>query len=141
MATAVETNTELVRAVNDGLNEQNPEVFREHHASDIVLHDGGEEVRGIEDALAHEMAIWTAFPDLEHTLEAVVAAGDEVAYRFTARGTHDGLFRGIEPTGKSVEITGQGFVHVTDGQIDEVWLEYDRLGMLQQLGVVEPPQP
>jgi len=140
MATAVRSNTELVRAVNDGLNDQDPDAFREHHAADLVLHDGGEEIRGIDAALARERAIWEAFPDLHHTMEAIVAEGDQVAYRFTATGTHEGPFQGIEPTGRPIEIGGQGFVRIEDEQLAEVWLQYDRLGMLEQLGVVDQQQ-
>ena len=62
-----------------------------------------------------------------------------MAYHFTAAGTHEREFRGIEPTGREFEITGQGMVRVDDGAAAEVWLNYDVLGMLGQLGVVESP--
>jgi steroid delta-isomerase-like uncharacterized protein len=139
MATAVQANKELVRRVNDGLNEQSRESFVELHAEDVVLHDAGREIRGIDAAVEHEEMIWNAFPDIHHTLEDVLAEGDEVAYRFTATGTHDGAFQGIEPTGREVEITGLGIVRVEDEQLAEVWLNYDVMGMMRQLGVVEAP--
>lgn len=140
MSTVLESNKELVRRVNDGLNDQDPELFTEHHAEDVVLHTVGEEIHGIEAALAHEQALWRAFPDLHHTTEDVLAEGEKVAYRFTASGTHEGPFQGIEPTGNSFEISGQGIVRVEDGELAEVWLNYDTLGMMQQLGVGGPPR-
>lgn len=138
MTTTVEANKELVRRVNDGLNDQSESAFADHHATDLVLHDAGEEIHGIDAALARERAIWNAFPDLHHTIEAIVCEGETVAYRFTATGTHDGDFRGIEPTGREVTITGHGTVRIEGDELAEVWLDYDRLGMLQQLGVVDP---
>ncbi|WP_284010632.1 ester cyclase [Haloarcula pelagica] len=139
MSTALQANKELVRRANDGLNAQDPEAFREHHAAELVLHDGGDVIHGVEAALQRERAIWAAFPDLHHTLTDLVAEGDTVAYRFTATGTHEGPFQGIEATGRPVDITGQGLVRVEDGVLAAVWLNYDRLGMLRQLGTVDRP--
>ncbi|MFC4358596.1 ester cyclase [Halobium salinum] len=139
MVTIGDENKELVRRVNDGLNEQSREVFAALHADDVVVHDGSEEIRGIDAALEHESELWTAFPDIHHTLETVLADGDEVAYRFTATGTHEGPFHGVPPTGRAFEITGHGSVRIEDGELAEVWLDYDALGMLRQLGVVDSP--
>ena len=141
MATAIEENKELVGRVNDGLNDQSREAFVDLHTEDVVVHDGGEEIRGIDAAVAHEEAIWHGFPDLHHTLADVLAEGDLVAYRFTAAGTHEGAFHGIEPTGRSVEITGLGIARIAGDEIAEVWLNYDALGLMRQLGVVGSPEP
>jgi predicted ester cyclase len=45
-------------------------------------------------------ASWTAFPDMHATVENVIAVGDKVASRWTMRGTHQGDFMGMPPTGK-----------------------------------------
>ncbi|MGZ4919919.1 MAG: ester cyclase [Halobacteriota archaeon] len=76
----------------------------------------------------------TAFPDLTATVEDMVAEGDEVAYRLTFHGTHRGEMMGIPPTGKQVTYTGIGIDKVVDGTIAEMWLNFDALGMLQQVG-------
>ncbi len=81
----------------------------------------------------------TAFPDLTATVEDMVAEGDEVAYRLTFRGTHRGEMMGIKPTGKQVTYTGIGIDKVVDGTIVEMWLNFDALGLLQQLGAVLKP--
>lgn len=137
MATAIKDNKELVQRVNEGLNDQSREVFTTHHTSDVVLHDSGEEIHGVDAALERETALWRAFPDLHHTLEDIIAEGDRVAYRFTATGTHEGQFQGIEPTGQEVTVMGHGTVRVEDGKLAEVWLTYDKLDMMAQLGIVE----
>jgi len=77
-----------------------------------------------------------AFPDLEVAIEDMIAAGDKVVTRWTARGTHRGALWGIEPTGKEVTITGIGIARVDDGRIVEAWTNWDTLGFLQQLGVI-----
>jgi len=80
-----------------------------------------------------------AFPDLHLTTEDMIAEGNKVVARITARGTHQGEFMGIPPTGKQVTMTGIQIVRTADGRITENWINLDALGLLQQLGVVPPP--
>jgi len=82
-------------------------------------------------------ALHTSFPDLTITVEDVIAEGDTVAARLTARGTHLAAFRGIPPTGRTVQWTGIRIFRIADGKIVEHWANWDDLGLLQQLGV--PP--
>ena len=42
----------------------------------------------------------TAFPDLHHTVDEMIAEGNVIVARWTVRGTHRGDFQGIAPTGK-----------------------------------------
>jgi predicted ester cyclase len=69
----------------------------------------------------------------------MIAEGDRVVTRKVFRGTHDGPFQGIEPTGRDVEIHVIDIVRVADGRIVEHWNEVDRLGLLAQLGAVPAP--
>ncbi len=62
-----------------------------------------------------------------------------MATRWTARGTHEGEFVGIAPTGNQVEITGLTISRIANSKVAEDWTEYDALGMMEQLGVVPPP--
>lgn len=81
-------------------------------------------------------AFRAAFPDLRVTNEDVVAEGDKVVARWTARGTHRGTLMNIPPTGRQVTLKGVDILRVERGEIVERWGEFDALGMLQQLGVV-----
>ena len=45
----------------------------------------------------------------------------------------------IAPTGKQVVVGGVNIHRVADGKIMETWVQFDQLGMLQQLGVVPAP--
>ena len=80
-----------------------------------------------------------AFPDLHLTAEDLIADGGKAVARFTMRGTHKGEFMGISPTGKQVTMTGIQIVRVVGGRIAENWVNFDALGMLQQLGVIPAP--
>jgi steroid delta-isomerase-like uncharacterized protein len=78
-----------------------------------------------------------AFSDLHVTIEDLLAEGDEVAVRWTLRGTHDGELRGgIPATGRRVEVSGITISRIEKGKVVESWGNYDLLGMLQQLNVM-----
>jgi steroid delta-isomerase-like uncharacterized protein len=77
-----------------------------------------------------------AFPDLKLTVQQLVAEGDHVAIRWTARGTHKGDLFGIAPTGKEATVTGITIDRWAGGKIAESWTNWDTLGLLQQLGAV-----
>jgi predicted ester cyclase len=64
----------------------------------------------------------------------LIAEGDKVAARLTARGTHNGDFQGIRPTGKPISFTGMRFYRLVGGRIAEEWANFDSLGLMQQLG-------
>jgi predicted ester cyclase len=70
----------------------------------------------------------------------MVAEGDRVVKRFTLRGTHTGDFNGIPPTGKQITFEGIDILQLADGKISEIWIAYDMLGVLQQLGVIPVPE-
>jgi predicted ester cyclase len=80
-----------------------------------------------------------AFPDVHITIEEQIAEGDKVVSRWTDRGTHQGEFMGIAPTGKRIEYTGISIDRIADGKIVESLLESDRLGLMRQLGAVTEP--
>ena len=82
-----------------------------------------------------------AFPDLHYTVEDLVAEGDKVVVRYTGRGTQQGELWGIPPTGKQMTYTGILIWRFAEGKIAEHWAEPDRLGLMQQLGVISPQGP
>jgi steroid delta-isomerase-like uncharacterized protein len=77
-----------------------------------------------------------AFPDLRFTCDDLVAEGEKVTARWTCRGTHKGDLNGIKPTGREVTISGISICDFAGGKVAEEWVNWDALGMLQQLGVV-----
>lgn len=76
------------------------------------------------------------FPDIQWTLEEMVAEGDKVAARFTMRGTHHGPFFGVPPTGKKIAVPAVNFYRLSEGRLVEERGQPDLLSLLQQIGAV-----
>jgi steroid delta-isomerase-like uncharacterized protein len=74
------------------------------------------------------------FPDIQWTLEEMVAEGDKVAARFIMRGTHQGTFFGVPPTGKKITVQAMNIYRLSNGQFVEERGQPDMLGLLQQIG-------
>ena len=81
----------------------------------------------------------TAFPDLHLTIQDLIAEGESVMVRWSCRGTHKGDLNGIAATNKQFTITGISVVRVSNGKITEAFVNWDALGLMQQLGVVAQP--
>jgi steroid delta-isomerase-like uncharacterized protein len=79
-----------------------------------------------------------AFPDLRLTVEDIIAEGETVMTRWSCHGTHKGDLNGIAPTGKQFTISGMTIFRFSNGKIVEGYVNWDALGLLQQLGVVPP---
>ncbi len=82
------------------------------------------------------MAYRKAVPDIHFTIEDVVAEGDKVFCRWSSTGTNTGEVPGMPATGKFTTVKGVDIERVQDGKLVEGWGLFDRLGMLQQLGVL-----
>jgi len=80
----------------------------------------------------------SGMPDLTYTLDELVSSGDLVSVRWHMRGTHTGTLNGYPPTHKTLENTGMAIFELREGKVVRGSLETDRLGFLQQLGVLPP---
>ncbi len=80
-----------------------------------------------------------AFHGLNVTINDIMADGNKVIARFTARGTHNGEFMGVPPTGKAIILTAIEIFRVKDGRIVELWGEVNMMGLMQQLGMLPGP--
>jgi steroid delta-isomerase-like uncharacterized protein len=81
----------------------------------------------------------TAFPDFQATIEEQIAEEDLVVTRWSAKGTHQGVFRGHSPTGKQMSVTGIVIDRIVNGKVVEGWMEMDTFDQMQQLGVNPTP--
>ena len=76
-----------------------------------------------------------AFPDLRVEIDLLVAEGDFVVGRWTARGTHTGRWADVEPTGRRITYSAANFWRFENGKAVEIWNHRDDLGLMEQLGV------
>jgi steroid delta-isomerase-like uncharacterized protein len=92
--------------------------------------------RGPESEKKRATLYRTAFPDIRLTIEDIIAEGETVMARWSCRGTHTGVLSGIAPTGKQFNISGVSIARFAGGKMAEGWVNWDALGLMQQLGVV-----
>ena len=134
-----ENKTVLRREVEELYNHTgNIDVVEEIFSPDYVSHEPTSgEVRGIEGARQFAATFREAFPDLQNTIEDMVAEGDTVVMRFRGSGTHEGETEAFgPPTHNRIDIQGMVIDRVAGGKIAESWIVYDALGMMQQLGFI-----
>jgi steroid delta-isomerase-like uncharacterized protein len=134
-----EENKALVRRyAEELLNQKNLDLFDEIFAPDFVQYGADpDQVSGVEDLKQFFVMLRSGFPDFQVTIEDLFAAEeDKVVLRFTFRGTHQGEFMGIGPTGNRVTMPGIDIFRIADGKIVELWNQEDVLGMMQQLGAI-----
>lgn len=131
-----ETNKAVVRRIYDECFNQNRlEVADQIFAPDFISPgpDGGTGPAGFKTIASRLLA---GFPGLQFTLHEVVAEQDRVAVRWTWAGTHLGSFMNIPATGKPVRQEAIVMFRLAGGKITELKAQVDRLGFLQQLGVI-----
>lgn len=137
----VGTNRQVIeRLYKDVWNGENPNTAEELVHDAYVIHERelAEELQGPELYKALASSTRELFSDLTFTIEDVVAADAAVALRWTMEGTHDGPLYGVEPTGERVELTAIEINRFEDGQLIETWTQSDQLGLMEQVGAVQP---
>jgi steroid delta-isomerase-like uncharacterized protein len=140
-----EHNQEIVERVVAELNKGNAgdlEVYKELMAPDYRIYSPSNSRRPLtlEGELDFLKPVFEAFPDCHWSIEDSIAAGDKVVYRFVFRGTHEGEFMDIPPTGNKVEVSGIVISRFENGKIIEDREDYDAGGWMQQIGMELRPK-
>jgi predicted ester cyclase len=138
---STETNKSIVRRyVEEVQNQGNLTALDELTAPAYVNHSAPPGVPLNREGLKQLATMFReAFPDGQMTIEDMVAEADRVATRKTFRGTHRGELMGIQGTGKTVAIGLMDIARLADGKVVETWHAGDDLGLLQQIGALQPP--
>ena len=134
-------NIALVKRLLEEENKGNAEIVKELYAPNVKSYypSGSKTPASQNDDFEIAKAYYTAFPDINQTIEELVASGDKVTVRLMARGTHRGDFQGIPATGNQMEIGVIVIFHIKDGKIVEEREELDSLGIMTQLGMELKP--
>jgi steroid delta-isomerase-like uncharacterized protein len=133
-------NKAAIRRIIEEGNKGNMAAVDEIIADNYVYHSNMGEYKGREGLKRAFTMLYAAFPDMQATIEDMIAEGDKVAWRSTLRGTHGGEFMNIAPTGKKISIAVSGFARFDGGKEVEAWGNMDMLSLYQQLGIT-PPGP
>lgn len=136
----VEQNKDILRLAAEAFN--NPEDrsgWLDIHDPSVVADGLGPEPVGLDGIRAFYSGLWAAFPDLNITIEDMIGESDRVAWRLTVTGTHQGEFRGVPATGTLIRFDAQYVFGFRDGKVIERWTNFDRLGVMIQLGAIAAP--
>ncbi len=132
-------NAALVRQMIDALNHRDLDALDALIAPDIVRHcaaTAGVTVHSLDDFKAFLRSDFATVPDSVITIEHLIAQDDLVAVHAIYAGTQKGPMGPFPATGKRVEGPFLSFIRIEDGKIDEMWVEWDNLAMLTQLGLL-----
>ncbi|MER6344419.1 ester cyclase [Streptomyces sp. NPDC001595] len=111
------------------------EVMAEHYHDHDPAND--QDVIGM-DHMRRQLRVWRDGFDFRFSVEDLIAEGDRVCARWFWKATHKGEFLGITATGREVTMSGTTVFRCgKDGKIVEGWWEYDRMGLMEQLGMFE----
>ena len=141
---STEQNKAIIRRwIEEGWNQGNADMADEVYASGFTakdIHDQSKVLQGPQGIKQSVMETRAALPDIHFTIDHLIAEGDLVVGAFTIRGTHQGDLGGIPATGKEVVFSAVDIWRFEDGKIVERCLaSVDRLGLMQQLGIIPPP--
>lgn len=132
-----EQNKAIIRQIVAALNNGRMISYGQLYDAKCVLHGfGRKEIKGLETLTQFNQLIHEAFPDIQYIVEEIIAEGDLVAWRYIAKGTHDGKSMGIFPTGKSIALNGMVIDRFANGKVAEHWLIFDGLDMFRQVGLL-----
>jgi serine phosphatase RsbU (regulator of sigma subunit) len=134
LPTEEENKASFRRYLEGAWNQSNLEVVDEIFDRYISHQpDGSVLERGPQDVKRFVSEFRSAFHNLRLIIEEQIAEGDKVVSRGTIRGTHQGEFRGMAPTGKEMEIPGMAvFRFSEEGKVVESWDSYDQLSLMRQ---------
>jgi steroid delta-isomerase-like uncharacterized protein len=132
-------NTTIIRTLfEEVLSKGNISKCSDFIAKDIVLHDPAftKPIRGLDAFTTMEMQYTQSFPGKKAIIEELFTTDDKVIVRWRCQGTHKGSFNGISATNKPFNISGISIYRFDRGKIVEVWQNWDRLGLLEQIGEI-----
>jgi len=133
----------IVIRMIEAVNERDFDALDELIAPDVVRHCAATpdvEVRSLADFKAFLHQDLSAVPDALQELDLIFSNGPLVAARVTYSGTQEGPMGPFPPSGKKLAIPFIGILRIEDGRIAEIWVEWDNLNALMQLGHF-PPGP
>jgi predicted ester cyclase len=131
MMTQIEQNKSIaLRFAKEGwgTNSNWQKIWDEVVATDIIWHHCAlpAPLQGIEAAKKFNGSLFFGFPDMQQSIETMIAEDTCVAMR---------SFLGVPPTGKQITGTGVRFFRIAAGKIIETWYDINLLGFMQQIGL------
>ena len=137
-----EINLATMHRYAEALNTFNYDQLDECIKPDFIRHSqasGDQQIKSLEEYKLFYQEWANAFPDAHTTIHVLFAKDDMIASYATLTGTQTGSFGSLPATGKKMKSDFIGILRFEDGKIAEVWVEWDNLAILEQLGYFPPP--
>lgn len=137
---ATDKNVETVRQLYDVVfSKHNIRNIRNFISENFEFHDQSvKDIRGVEGFEHLETSYTQAFPDKKTEITDIFSTDDAVIVRWKCTGTHKGALQDIPATNNKIDITGTTIFRFKNGKITELRQNWDRLGLLEQLGIIQP---
>lgn len=135
---ASDQNEALAMQYIEAYNAQDRSALKKILADPVIV--SGEE-ESVDSFLDFIEMYWSLFPDMTIEPTHIVGADEHVTFRVDINGTGSGEFMDYDIDGKEVNVSEIYLVGVSDGQLAELWFNWDELGFWTQIGVVESPYP
>jgi steroid delta-isomerase-like uncharacterized protein len=135
-------NKALVRRFGEASNTRQFDALAQLVTDDFVRHCQATpdvDVRSREQFIEFLRRDAAVFPDARQTAHHLVAEGDLVAFWATYEGTQEGQMGPFPPSHKRMQIDFAGVFRVRDGKLAELWVTWDNLASLRQLGHLSLP--
>ena len=135
-------NIEIAKAMTEAINNRDLAGLAEFVSADVVRHSAattGVVVTNLEEFRAFLETDFAAIPDSVQTINIIFGSGDLVAVRASYDGTQTGPMGPFPPSGNKLHLTYIGILRFEDGKIVEIWVEWDNIDALSQLGHLQPP--
>ncbi|HVW62643.1 MAG TPA: ester cyclase [Puia sp.] len=127
-------NEEIIRAVfEQALNKKDLTLLKDLISDE---YEGPQGTRGAEGFEKPLLPLLKAFPDIQWHIEDLIGQNDKVVVRTKWQATNTAPFNNLPPTGKTTLNEGIAIFTLKDGKVTAGNVVTDRLGFLQQLGVL-----
>jgi predicted ester cyclase len=138
MSVASSEDTKAVlRRFEHAMNARRHDLLDEIMAPDVVRHCQATpaiDVRNLAQFKEFLTLDAAMFPDNVQTFHHILVDGDMAAIWATYEGTQTGQMGPFPPSGKKTKFDFAGVVRMADGKIAELWLTWDNVTILRQLG-------
>ena len=132
------TNTELAQQIFAAINAHDVEALKGIWADDVEERFPDKTCRGKAELGAHFEGLFAAMPDFHMELLSSVEEGETVFARWKLTGTHQGVFNGIDPTGRAISLDGMDQFTFRDGRMAANFVVFDQMEVGRQLGLLPP---
>lgn len=142
VADHLEGNKEVVRRFVSAINERDFDALDDLVAPDLVRHSPSTPdvtVRSLDDFNSFLRRDLESVPDAVQEIRTMVAEDEMVAVWANYAGTQTGPLGPFPASGQSVDLDFAAILRLEGGRIEEIWVVWDNLSMLTELGHLSPP--